>query len=222
MRRDVVLVHGLGVSSRYMKPLADELERSFRVFAPDLPGFGSAPTPERALDVRELAVALRALMERARIDNAIVVGNSMGCQIMVELADLWPESMCAAVLLGPTIDATAKHPLAHIWRLFKDQFREPATLVPMQAFDYLRNGPLRTWDTFQHALRHDMLGRIDRIRVPSVIMRGEHDEIVSREWVEMLASRMPRARVVEVPGAGHALNYNSPLRVGAVVRDLAP
>src|SRR5438067_13787370 len=38
--RGVVLVHGAVVSSRYMVPLARQLARDFRVWAPDLPGFG--------------------------------------------------------------------------------------------------------------------------------------------------------------------------------------
>ncbi len=41
----VVLVHGLGVSSRYMVPLASNLARSFSVYAPDLPGFGLNSKP---------------------------------------------------------------------------------------------------------------------------------------------------------------------------------
>jgi 2-hydroxy-6-oxonona-2,4-dienedioate hydrolase len=218
----VVLVHGLGVSSRYMVPLAVNLARSFRVYAPDLPGFGRSDRPKRALSVRELAAALRAWLNDAGILRALVVGNSMGCQIMVELAELWPDLMCAAVLLGPTMDGTARHGFSHVWRLFKDQFREPALLIPLQAFDYLTNGPLRTIQTFREALRHDMLGRIHLIRAPTVIMRGEQDEIVSRTWVEKLAARLPSGTLIEVPRAGHALNYNAPASVGDVVRKLSP
>jgi pimeloyl-ACP methyl ester carboxylesterase len=116
----VALVHGLGVSSRYMTPLAKELSASFCVYAPDLPGFGRSDMPQRALSIRQLGDILGRWMARAGVRRALVVGNSMACQIMVELADLWPDSMCAAVLLGPTMDATSRHPLSHVWRLFKD------------------------------------------------------------------------------------------------------
>jgi pimeloyl-ACP methyl ester carboxylesterase len=54
-----------------------------------------------------------------------------------------------------------------------------------------------------------MLKRITRLQVPCLLLRGEHDEIVSQQWVEKLAARMPRAISKELPGAGHALNYNS-------------
>jgi pimeloyl-ACP methyl ester carboxylesterase len=44
---------------------------------------------------------------------------------------------------------------------------------------------------------------------------------VPREWAQKLAARLPHGTFKEVPGAGHALNYNSPGIVGDVVRELA-
>jgi 2-hydroxy-6-oxonona-2,4-dienedioate hydrolase len=217
----VVLVHGLGVSSRYMVPLALNLAHSFPVYAPDLPGFGRSDKPKRALSIRSLASILRDWMKQTEIERALVIGNSMGCQIIVELAELWPDSMRAAVLLGPTMDGTATSPFTHVWRLLRDQFREPPMLIPIQAFDCLSNGPLRTIRTFSHAIRHEMLSRVHLIGAPTVIMRGALDPIVSRQWTERLVARLPRGGLIEVPGVGHALNYNSPKAVGDVVRKLA-
>ena len=55
----VVLVHGLGVSRRYMVPIARHLAPDLQVFAPDLPGFGWSDKPGHALTIRQLRV-LRA------------------------------------------------------------------------------------------------------------------------------------------------------------------
>ncbi|HYP15181.1 MAG TPA: alpha/beta hydrolase [Bryobacteraceae bacterium] len=217
----VILVHGLGVSSRYMTPLAAKLAPTFHVYAPDLPGFGRSDKPKRALSVSELGATLSRWLQQAGIKRGLVAGNSMGCQIMVELAHHWPGFICGAVLLGPTMDTTVPHSAGHVWRLFQDQFFEPPALVALQAFDYVTNGPIRTVDTFREALRHDMLGRVHLIGAPAVLMRGEHDPIASRAWIQQLAIRLPGARMIEVPGAGHALNYNSPGRVAKVIRELA-
>ena len=54
----VVLVHGLGLSGRYMLPVADRLAPRYPVYLPDLPGFGDSAKPARALDVSGLADAL--------------------------------------------------------------------------------------------------------------------------------------------------------------------
>ena len=215
----VVLVHGLGVSSRYMVPLALALAPSYRVFAPDLPGFGQSERPPSVPGVRALAFWLKAWMEVVGVRDAVVIGNSMGCQIIAELADIEPATIRAAALLGPTMDDSAGA-VAHVLRLLQDQFHEPLPLVPLQAFDYLKNGPLRTALTFRQALRHKMAERIACLTAPTLIMRGTSDPIVSQQWVERLAARLPNGRLITVRDAGHAVNYNSPHHVTQEVKQL--
>src|SRR5687767_4279109 len=99
-RDTFVLVHGLGVSSRYMIPLAQVLAKQNAVYAPDLPGHGRSDRPPRVLNVRELASALCGWLDTVRVGRAVFVGNSMGAQILVELGDIAPERIKAAVLLG--------------------------------------------------------------------------------------------------------------------------
>jgi 2-hydroxy-6-oxonona-2,4-dienedioate hydrolase len=99
---DVVLLHGLGVSSRYMLPLARELAPHFRVHAPDLPGFGHSDPPSSdppssapgstVLDVPGLADALVAWTEAADLTTPAVVANSMGCQVAMAAMRRSPRS----------------------------------------------------------------------------------------------------------------------------------
>jgi pimeloyl-ACP methyl ester carboxylesterase len=215
----LVLVHGLGVSSRYMIPLLRELAPLYRVWAPDLPGFGRSQRTPDVPDIHTLARWLRKWLAAAGLAQAVFIGNSMGCQIIAELAaTVDPACVTAAILLGPTMDRHANRPQAHVFRLLKDQFREPASLVPLQAFDYLTNGPIRTIRTFLHALRHDTLLAFSEMKNPALFIRGEHDEIVSAVWVEELAQAAQKGVVITVPNAGHALNYNSPREVTRAVQ----
>ena len=85
-RLPVVLVHGYGMSSRYMMPLALELARDFAVYAPDLPGFGRSSKPRKVLDMVELADALAAWMACISLRRAVLVGNSMARHVIVEIA----------------------------------------------------------------------------------------------------------------------------------------
>ena len=82
----VVLVHGLVVSSRYMIPLAERLAERNHVYAPDLPGFGRSDHPERPLDIVGLADALAGWMHAAGIASAVLIGNSLGCKIIADMA----------------------------------------------------------------------------------------------------------------------------------------
>src|SRR5689334_15898249 len=59
----IVLVHGLSVSSGYMVPTAVHLAPYYRVYAPDLPGYGKSTKPSHILTVSELSNALGAWMQ---------------------------------------------------------------------------------------------------------------------------------------------------------------
>ncbi len=104
----VVFVHGLGVSSRYMVPTAQRLAPYYRVYAPDLPGFGHSAKPAHVLTIAELAAALRAWMATVGLERAAFIGNSMGCQIIAACAVYAPTCIERAVLVGPTMDAQAR------------------------------------------------------------------------------------------------------------------
>ena len=97
-RPAVVLVHGLMVSSRYMVPTLKRLARHYRTYAPDLPGFGKSEKPSLTLDMAGLSDALAAWMDALGLEGAALVGNSIGCQIIAELAVRRPELVERAVL----------------------------------------------------------------------------------------------------------------------------
>jgi len=99
----VVLVHGLSVSSGYMMPTAVRLAPHCHVYLPDLPGFGRSPKPPHILNVVELSDALAAWMQAMKLPSATFLGNSMGCQIIVNLALRYPECINRAILGSGTL-----------------------------------------------------------------------------------------------------------------------
>jgi pimeloyl-ACP methyl ester carboxylesterase len=213
----VVLVHGLGVSGRYMTPLADALAGDARLLVPDLPGFGRSPAPPGPLDTAGLADAVVDAMTAAGLERATLVGNSYGCQIAVEAAGRHPERIESVVLVGPTLDPEARSVLRQLGRLALAAFVEPPSLTALALADYVRCGPRRVVATIRHALAHDMASALAAVRVPALVVRGGRDPIVPRRWAER-AARLARARLVEIPGGGHALNYDAPRRLARVVR----
>jgi 2-hydroxy-6-oxonona-2,4-dienedioate hydrolase len=218
--RPVVLVHGLAVSSRYFVPLARALAARHAVLAPDLPGYGRSETPPRALDVPQLAAALREWLDVARIRAATLVGNSVGCQIAVELAVGAPERVERLVLVGPTMDPGAPTLLRQGGRLARDVLREPLALVVAESRDYLRMGPLRILATARHALDDPVEGKLADVGVPALVVRGERDAIVSPEWAERVAALLPLGRLVVLPGVAHAAHWGAADAVARLVEEL--
>ena len=104
----LVLVHGLAVSHRYLMPLAAELAGHHPVHVVDLSGFGLSGDPGRVLGVAEHADHLAAWLEAGGLPPVAMLGNSFGCQIAVELAVRHPDRVAGLVLVGPTMDSSAR------------------------------------------------------------------------------------------------------------------
>ena len=189
--RPVVLVHGLGVSADYMLPTLVRLARDFKVLAPELPGFGKSDKPSHVLDIGELADVLAEWMGAVDIPSAVFLGNSMGCQVIVDLAARYPLLVDAAILVGPTVDTIGHTMIQQLWRGLLDLIHEPWSLWRILARDYLRTGTRRIYRTFRFALHDDVLRKCLTITAPALLVRGGYDTIAPARWVEEIATTMP-------------------------------
>ena len=201
--RPVVLVHGLGVSADYMLPTLIRLAPGFDVWAPELPGFGKSDKPAHVLDIHELADILAEWVRVIDIPSAVFLGNSLGCQVIVDLAVRYPSLVEAAVLVGPTVDTDGHTMIQQLWRGLRDLVHEPWSLWRILARDYLRTGTRRIYRTFRFALQDDVLKKCPAITAPTLIVRGSYDTIAPARWVEELASVIPKRTYGRHP-KGHA------------------
>lgn len=213
----IVLIHGLGVSSRYMVPVAQRLFPSFDVYAPDLPGFGKSGKPDHVFDISELAATLVTWMDRLDLTRVVALGNSFGCQVIAEMATLHPRRLERSILVGPTTDPHARTTPNQAGRLLRDIPWEPLSLLPLNLRDYVACGPARLWQTYRHALADPIEDKLPHMNLPTLVVRGDHDPIVSQRWAEEAAALLPLGSLEVVPGAGHAVNYNSPAPLSALV-----
>lgn len=215
----VVLIHGFIISGRYLVPLARRLAHGFRVYAPDLPGFGRSTKPPHALDIDGLADALARWMDASGIGRAILVGNSMGCQVLAAFAQRHPSRVLRLVLVGPTTDAHARTVPRQAWRLFLDMLRERRALPFLHVPDSVRMGPRRIFETTRHAMGDGIERRAPDVGAPTLVVRGSRDALVPQGWAEELTRLFPDARLEVVPGSPHAANYSTP---DALVRHILP
>src|SRR5207247_5261751 len=96
----VVFVHGLAGSwQNWLENLPHFAERH-RVIAMDLPGFGASPMPAEKISISGYAQWLDELLGTLGVDEAVVVGNSMGGFIGAELAIAFPRRVRRLVLVS--------------------------------------------------------------------------------------------------------------------------
>jgi pimeloyl-ACP methyl ester carboxylesterase len=216
----VVCVHGLGCSHRYFLPVARALRRDARVAAPDLPGFGRTGGPGRALDVRGLSLALADWLRATARGGAVLLANSTGCQVVVDLAVHSPELLGPVVLVGPTVDRHARSTPQQVARLLANSRWERPTLGPVLVPDWIACGPRRYVQTLAYMLADPVERKLPRLEVSTVVVRGGRDPIVPREWAREVVLGLPQGRLAEVPGVGHTVNWSAPLALARLVRPL--
>ena len=202
-----------------MLPTLVRLAPDFNVWAPELPGFGKSDKPAHVLDIHELADILADWVRVIDIPSAVFLGNSLGCQVIVDLAVRYPALVDAAVLVGPTVDTSGHTMIQQLWRGLRDLVHEPWSLWRILARDYLRTGTSRMYRTFRFALQDDVLNKCPSVMVPTLIVRGGHDTISPARWVEQLASVIPNSCAAEIPEGTHAANYSTPDELARLVRD---
>jgi pimeloyl-ACP methyl ester carboxylesterase len=100
----IILIHGLGDDADSWRRLIPLLSGTFRVLAPDLPGFGRSAASGRAGIKRHVAAVLALLAETG---PAILAGNSMGALVAEEAAMTRPDLVRALVLLDGGIPTAA-------------------------------------------------------------------------------------------------------------------
>lgn len=216
-RVPVVLVHGWGISGSYFVPTAERLAAGFTVYAPDLPGHGLSDTPPRPLDVAGLARALMDWMDAAGIERAALVGQSMGCQVAVDAAIRCPQRVERLVLIGPTPDPAARSVARQGLRFLLGGIHERPSLNLHLARDYLRMGQ-RLVPEFRAMLTDPMERKLPQVKVPALLVRGEHDPMVSPRWFDTAARLLGGAPTAVIPGGGHAVQYSAPAQLTAAIQ----
>ena len=226
--RPVLLVHGAGGSGELWGPQLASLGDVARLLAVDLPGHGGTAGPG-LLGVPAYADWLLAFLDTAGIERTVVVGHSMGGAIAQTLVLERPDRVEGMVLV-----ATGAR--LRVARRLLDAFRE----VPVQGQSLLEGlsyasttphervrvaervlaetPPLVTLGDFLACDRFDVADRLPRIAVPTLILAGAEDRLTPPRLGRALADGIPGARLVEIPGAGHFPQLETPEAVNGALR----
>ena len=214
-----VLVHGIGMSHRYLRPLHRELEASGRVVSVDLPGFGGLPRPSTRITVPRMGHLLAEMLSTLGTDRVILIGHSMGAQWVLEAARVAPELVAGVVLIGPVTDAGHRTLGAQAAALAIDTLRERPAVNALVFTDYLRCGP--RWYLAQAAEMVSFRAE-DSLAAsgpPALIIRGERDAVAGGEWCRLLRDVRTDVELVEIADQPHNVHHSAAARVADAVVD---
>ncbi|MEP6482312.1 MAG: alpha/beta hydrolase [Rhodoglobus sp.] len=214
---DFVLVHGIGVSSRYYHPAAAELAKLGTVWLVDLPGYGAAPNPRRDVSIADHAGALAAFLHESALIDPVLVGHSMGSQVVSRLAVDSPDVATRIVLMAPTMPAGERTLFRGAWRLIVDGIRNPIVANVIVATDYFfRCGMPYFFAQSRHLFGDHIEDRLAEIHARTLVLVGDHDLVVPRPWAQFVADGIPGSTMKTVRGP-HLIMFSDPVGVAACI-----
>lgn len=223
--RPLVLVHGLGGSSaNWLKTIPEYTRRGYRVYAPDLLGFGASDTPDIDYAVSHQVPVLRQFLDAVGIRRAHLAGISMGGWTSALLALESPERVSRLVLLDSAgmamPEEQARRAAAALLpgtpeeldRMMNAITVRPRPIPRFVARDLLRRLRQREW-VVRRALASmltgaDLLdGRLARLRVPVLLVWGREDALTPLAVGEAMHRELPHSVLRVFPGCGHVAAY---------------
>lgn len=214
-------------------PYVDALVKQRRLIAPSHPGFGKSSLPDWIDSVDDIAHIYLELMDRLKLSRVNVVACSIGGWIAAEIATKTPERIGKLVLVGPVgvkVGPVDKLDVPDIFAmpmekvnklLFHDPAKfqmDPAKLSDEQLGIMVRNREtlaLLAWEPYMHnpKLPH----RLQRVKSPTLFIRGESDGVVSAAYVAGYAKLIAGAEILTIPKAGHGPQVEQPEAFTAAV-----
>jgi pimeloyl-ACP methyl ester carboxylesterase len=204
----LLMLHGLGGSSRWWFPLFPELSSaSLRLIVPDLPGFGRSPGP--MLEIADASRAVIRLVDRMGLAQFFLCGHSMGGAIAAQIAADYGGRVRRLVLIDSAgIPGTG--PNRALGRVLQPWSWCPLRFYPTFVGDMLRAGPRNMLNGI-HEMRHfDIQPMLRRVRVKTLVIWGEKDFLTPLEQGRKIADGLPDAQLEIVPGARHLPMVSAP------------
>jgi pimeloyl-ACP methyl ester carboxylesterase len=236
----VVLLHAFPLCADMWIPQLERVPEAWRFLAPDLRGFGPAPTPPAAA-LDDVADEVIGWLDALEIETAAIGGVSMGGYVTFAMFRRAPERFSRVILANTraaadTPDARAARdrmsalvrasgPAAvaaqMLPRLLGETSREsrPGLAAHVERLILLNgrgglDGAIRAMRD-----RPDSTGLLPRIGMPALVVAGAEDAVVPVAESEAMSRAMPRSRFVRLEGAGHLSNLEAPAPFSAALED---
>lgn len=239
----VLFVQGLGYDRNGFGPLPQLLADEFRVVLFDNRGVGDSDAPEGPYSVTQLATDAVAVLDAAGIPTAHVLGVSLGGFIAQELALAHSDRVDKLVLVSTAPGSVPpSHPMpergVEAFARFPELDREaglrlmvenslgdhgvrerPDLVEEIYRYRLHRAPSLAAWQAQAYAgATFDAYDRIPAIGAPTLVIQGSGDTVVNPLNGELLAERIPNARLHLVPERGHLVLWQEAAMLAPIVR----
>ena len=227
----VVLLHGGYVDSDMWAVESRLLAEHYEVIKIDSRGHGRSSDANVPITYELMASDTLALLDKLHVNNAHFVGWSDGAVIASQIAAFHPERVDQLVLIGAAYQSNVYTAAFEYFLNSKFLFDVGIDLLFSEKYKAVNPDPDH-WSVFRdklHALWQSpcyfantpvdyCLEPLESIAAPTLVLAGEN-EIIQKAHTEAIASRIPGAKLVIVPGAGHFLPITKPFVTTNLILD---
>ncbi|MCH2336914.1 MAG: alpha/beta hydrolase [Pseudomonadales bacterium] len=236
---DLVLLHGYTGHCRSWDAFANVMSKQYRVLALDQRGHGETEwAPADQYGTMEMVADLDAFVSALRLERFVLLGLSMGGMVAIAYAGARPVQLARLVIvdIAPEIAAEGIQNIqqsvarSDVFDTVEDAFRRARADNPVPPeghhYDRVRASLMRT-DEGKWTYRYDRALRgpgsqrlrlavdegwdaVASFNVPTLLIRGEHSPLLSRDVADKFVSIAKNSQLVEVPGSGHPVPLDKP------------
>lgn len=207
----LVLLHGIEGASSYWDKLVPVLASEYRVITIDLLGFGASPKPKNiAYSLDDQVEWLHRTLVARGITRCEMAGHSLGSLVAMAYTGAYPDEVSELTLIAPVFHdkEISKRKMILRWLNVFNYFSNVNRLISevTRAVGYSRISTLiPTARSITNAIHSqnpiELAARVES--KPVNILYGTKDTFIHEAQIRSVASKLPRARVVALPGGTH-------------------
>lgn len=231
----LVLLHGYPLDRTIWHPLLPHLT-GWQVILPDIRGFGESQAAEPGFSMDDLAADVEALLDHLQLEQACIAGHSMGGYIALAFARRAPQRVKGLALIASqaaadsperrtarfeTAERIAREGVAFVAEQMSHALTSQESLRPQLRALIERQSPKALIGALRAmAERPDSTSLLQERPFPLLILHGQADALIPIERARQLHALVTRARLVELPAAGHMPMMEFPEETAKAMREM--
>jgi pimeloyl-ACP methyl ester carboxylesterase len=225
----LIFIHGSGETSKVWKNQLSDLNLRIPIIGIDLPSHGNSDYyPNLSLDL--YVNSIKKLQEDLKLNKIILCGHSLGGAVALSFYFNYQRYVSGLILMSTGAKLRV---LPVILNNTKNNFETFLKNIPVGAFYKKTDQSIQKWyvnevskikpivvhNDFKICDNFDVMGKIDQIRVPCLILVGKYDKLTPLKYSEYFHKKIPNSMFEIIPNAGHSVMIENPKETNQIIED---